>query len=92
MSNRGDTGAGWTLSLRIALGAALLTLLTTAILGGVSYQAMRTQLVRNQQGAMSDNALDVAQLLAGRLAAVRSALTTLAGNSLIGNSLVDSVV
>ena len=91
MSNRGDTGAGWTLSLRIALGAALLTLLTTAILGGVSYQAMRTQLIRNQQGAMSDNALDVAQLLAGRLMAVRSALTTLAGNTLIGNSLVDSV-
>ena len=79
------------LTVRIAAGAALLTLLTTLILGAISYSAMRRLLADSLEGRMTGGAQAVARHLEGRLSSLGSTLASLAENTLIGNALVDNM-
>ncbi|MEN8131090.1 MAG: hypothetical protein ABFS45_13025, partial [Pseudomonadota bacterium] len=81
----------WNLTLRIAASAALLTLITTLILGGASYQAMRIQMMEKLSDALSESVYDVAQHQNSRLQSLRNQLSSLASNTLIGNALVDDI-
>ncbi|MEN8130024.1 MAG: response regulator [Pseudomonadota bacterium] len=81
----------WSLKLRIAVAAALLTLLTTFLLGGVSYFYMRDQLLNSLERSMEESAHDLAEHIKDNLIVLKRSLSSLASNTLIGNAIVDDV-
>ncbi len=81
----------WTLSQKIAVGAGVLALVTVIILGGISYLAMRQQMIETLQAEIKESAKDISQRLDDKLAAMNSTLSSLSENTLVGNALVDSV-
>jgi signal transduction histidine kinase/FixJ family two-component response regulator len=78
------------LTRRIALAAALLTLLTVSLIGGVAFLILRGQAMDTMQHSLEHSAEDVARLMENRLDNLAETLTTLAANPLIANALVDN--
>lgn len=81
----------WSLKFRIAITAALLTLLTTFILGGASYFYMREQLLNSLELSMEESAYDLSEQIKNKLIVLKRSLLSLAGNTLIGNAMVDDI-
>ncbi|QYZ66349.1 MAG: response regulator [Gammaproteobacteria bacterium (ex Lamellibrachia satsuma)] len=81
----------WTLSQKIAVGAGVMALVTVIILGGISYLAMRQQMIETLQAEIKESAKDISQRLDDKLAAMNSTLSSLSENTLVGNALVDNV-
>jgi signal transduction histidine kinase/CheY-like chemotaxis protein len=79
------------LTLRFALGSALLALLVLLLLGGASYFAMRQTVVEDLRGDVQRQAEDVAGHLSARLGSLEDTLVALAKNTLVGNALVDNL-
>ncbi len=83
--------ARWGLTLRFAVGSALLALLLLLLLGGASYYAMRQTVVENLRTNVQHHAVNMAEYLGNRLSSLDNNLAALAENTLIGNALVDSM-
>ncbi|MGM0594129.1 MAG: ATP-binding protein [Pseudomonadota bacterium] len=79
-----------TLTHRIALAAALLTLLTVALIGGVAFMLLRAQVMETMQLSLEHRAEDAAKVMESRFDALDDTLTTLAGNTLVANALADN--
>ena len=81
----------WNLTLSIAAGAAILTIITTLTIGGASYVAMRGQLMDDLGSSLEKGAKDAAERYRTRLETLLEYHASLAKNTLIGNALVDNL-
>jgi len=75
------------ITFRIAVGAALLALLTIFILGGASYCFTRQLVLDYLQQGLSYSARDVVRHIESDLRGLGNTLTSLSGYALAGNSL-----
>ncbi len=78
------------LTRRIALAAALLTLLSLAVTGGSAFVILRTQVIDTMQHSLQHSAEDVARVVENRLESFDDTLNNLATNTLVANALVDN--
>ncbi len=79
------------IKLRIALGAALLALLTIFILGGASYYSTRQLVLMNLQQGLSYSAHEVVRHIESDLQSMGNALTSFREYALAGDSLANDL-
>ncbi len=81
----------WSLTSRIALAAALLTLVMALTGGSISYYAMSHILRENLQTQLNHNIEDIAHYLGQKFTSLEENLNSLSNSVVIGNALVDNM-